>query len=121
VPTNAASVEILDVRQLNRIEATHRGFLYQHLFAAGCLLKGASGVESVLVEHDEDLELQTEGRHIYAQVKVRSGKLLEGEVEGFFTRSKDLAAAHSNGVRQGAAEFWLITNAAISSGLAGCE
>lgn len=115
---DVTSLEVLDARQLNRIEATHRGFLYQHLFAAGCLLKGASGVERVVVEHDEDLELQAEGRHIYAQVKMRSGKLLGGEVEGFFTRSKDLAATHSNGARQGAAEFWLITNAEISSGLA---
>jgi hypothetical protein len=28
----------LDPRQLERIQAVHRGFLYQHLYAAACLL-----------------------------------------------------------------------------------
>jgi hypothetical protein len=44
VPTDLSSIEVLDARQLSRIEATHRGFLYQHLFAAGCLLKGSAEV-----------------------------------------------------------------------------
>ena len=118
MPPDATSLEVLDVRQLSRIEATHRGFLYQHLFAVGCLLRGASGVESVLVEHDEDMELTAEGRHIYAQVKMRSGTLLGVELEGFFTRAKDIASAHTSGTRQGTAEFWLVTNAEISGGLA---
>jgi hypothetical protein len=43
VPTDLSSIEVLDARQLSRIEATH-GFLYQHLFAAGCLLKGSAEV-----------------------------------------------------------------------------
>lgn len=118
MPTDSTSLEVLDARQLSRIEATHRGFLYQHLFAAGCLLKSASGLESIVVEHDEDLELLTGGRHIYAQVKTRSGTLLEGELEGFFLRARDLAAAHASGTRPGAPEFWLVTNAEVSGGLA---
>jgi len=118
VPTDLASNEVLDASQLSRIEATHRGFLYQHLFAAGCLLKGSSGVERVVVEHDEDLELAMGGQHIYAQVKTRSGTLYEGELEGFFARTRDLAAAHANGTRPGTPEFWLVTNAEVSEGLA---
>lgn len=30
--------DVLDSAQLVRIEAVHRGFLYQHLYAVGCLL-----------------------------------------------------------------------------------
>lgn len=118
MPNDTTTPEVLDARQLGRIEAMHRGFLYQHLFAAGCLLKGATGVESIVVEHDEDLELLTGQRHIYAQIKTRTETLLEGEVDGFFTRARDLAAAHANGARPGSAEFWLITNAKVSAGLA---
>jgi hypothetical protein len=108
----------LDGRQLSRIEATHRGFLYQHLFASGCLLKSASALESVIVEHDEDLELLVGGRHIYAQIKTRSATLLEGELEGFFIRARELASAHAEGSRPGTPEFWLVTNAEVSNGLA---
>jgi hypothetical protein len=118
VPTDVPSLEVLDARQLSRIEATHRGFLYQHLFAAGCLLKGSSGVESVVVEHDEDMELVTGERHIYAQIKMRSATLHEHELDGFFARTKDLAAAHASNARRGIAEFWLVTNADVSEGLA---
>jgi SEC-C motif len=112
------TTSVLDVRQLTRIEATHRGFLYQHLFAAGCLLQGApAGIEAVIVEHDEDLELIAGGRHIYAQIKTRSEKLYEADLGGFFERAKQLAEAHAAG-RPGTAEIWLITNAPLSSGLA---
>lgn len=49
---------VLDPAQLKRIEAVHKGFLYQHLYAVGCLfLAQASGVREVLVELDEDVEL----------------------------------------------------------------
>jgi hypothetical protein len=115
---NTTTLEVLDARQLSRIEAMHRGFLYQHLFAAGCLLKGSSGVEDIVVEYDEDLEIATGQRHIYVQIKTRTESLLEGELDGFFTRARDLAAAHANGTRPGSAEFWLVTNAKVSAGLA---
>ena len=71
-----------------------------------------------MVEHDEDLELLTGQRHIYVQIKTRTGTLLPGELDGFFTRARDLAAAHTNGARRGSAEFWLVTNAEVSSSLA---
>jgi len=32
-------VDVLDQTQLRRIEAVHRGFLFQHLFAVACLLR----------------------------------------------------------------------------------
>lgn len=75
-------------------------------------------MESIVVENNEDLELVTEQRHIYAQIKTRTGTLLEGELDGFFTRGRDLAAAHASGARSGSAKLWLVTNAKVSSGLA---
>lgn len=118
MPPDPRPPDVLDACQLSRIEATHRGFLYQHLFACGCLLKSTSGLQTVVLEHDEDVELLTADRHIYTQVKTRSGTLLEGEMEGFFTRAHDLAAAHASGTRPRKPEFWLVTNAEVSAGLA---
>ena len=47
---------VLDPVQLGRIQATHRGFLYQHLFAVGILLSSAKiGLISLVVEKDEDV------------------------------------------------------------------
>jgi len=36
-----AALPVLDPIQLKRIEAVHRGFLYQHFYAAGCLMLAA--------------------------------------------------------------------------------
>lgn len=118
MPTDSTRIEVLDGRQLNRIEATHRGFLYQHLFATGCLVRASRALDEIVVEHDEDLELLAAGRHIYAQVKTRSGTLLERDLEGFISRARGLAIAHANGSRPGTPELWLVTNAEVSSGLA---
>jgi hypothetical protein len=82
------------------------------------LLKGSPGsVESVVVEHDEDLELIADDRHIYAQIKTRSETLHESELDSFFARSRDLTLAHSSRARPGTAEIWLVTNAQVSPGL----
>ena len=52
--------DVLDSAQLVRIEAVHRGFLYQHLYAFGCLLLAQkASVEAVTVELDEDIELNS--------------------------------------------------------------
>lgn len=59
----------LDPAQEIRIEAVHRGFLYQHLYAASCLTSGQIGVTSVVVERDEDIELVTPAGRIWKLVK----------------------------------------------------
>ena len=47
--------DVLDAAQLIRIESVNRGFLYQHLYAVGCLLLAqAARVDAVMVELDED-------------------------------------------------------------------
>ena len=77
----------LDARQLARIEAVHRSFLYQHLYAAACLFCAASsGVTHVVVENDEDVELVLPGRRVYAQIKradrVLSSVILRAPLRG---------------------------------------
>ena len=61
-----AELPVLDPIQLKRIEAVHRGFLYQHLYAVGCLML-ASGADtsSVIVEKDEDIEIVLPDRRLY--------------------------------------------------------
>lgn len=64
----------LDPRQTTRIEAVHRGFLYQHLYAVGCLLLAEKhDISAISVERDEDIELQHVGR-TYIQVKPESNR-----------------------------------------------
>src|SRR5258708_297539 len=82
-----ATFPILDRAQLKRIEAVHRGFLYQHLYVAGCiLLATGSGASAVIVEADEDIEIVLPDRRLYVQVKTRSEPLTGsgGASEGRF-------------------------------------
>ena len=62
---------VVDAVQLGRIEATHRGFLYQHLYVAAVLLRAAEfKVSSVLVESDEDLEILSDTGHILSLIHI---------------------------------------------------
>lgn len=64
-----AKPDVLDPRQLVRIEAVHRGFLYQHLYLANCLLRaGSAGVAKIVVEGDEDVEVYRTTGCLYVQV-----------------------------------------------------
>jgi hypothetical protein len=102
----------LDLPQLRRIEAVHRGFLFQHLYAAQCLLSASSlSVQSVEVESDEDVEVQFEGRRIYVQVKHRKEPLAWDDIEGALTRFGELRDAHERGERHGTPAFLVISNA----------
>ena len=91
---------ILDPAQLTRIEAVHRGFLFQHLYTVQCLLKAAElSAQSVDVESDEDVEVQFEGRRIYVQVKHRKQPLAWSDIEEALARFGELRAAHGRGER----------------------
>ena len=60
---------VLDPAQLRRIESVHKGFLYQHLYAAALLLSlGREAGAITVVERDEDIELRRPERTIYIQV-----------------------------------------------------
>ena len=106
-----ARIDVLDERQLIRIEATHRGFLYQHLYAANCLLlAGRSGVSRVVTEGDEDVELSLGGRRIYVQVKTRKDTLSEDDVGDVLARFAELRSQHEAGAREGEARFVVASN-----------
>lgn len=101
----------LDARQLARIEAVHRGFLYQHLYAAACLFRAAaSGVTHVVVENDEDVELVLPGHRIYTQIKTRGSRLTFGDVEGALARFDQIRDEHAAGRRGGTCQFVVVAN-----------
>jgi hypothetical protein len=109
----------LDARQLARIEAVHRGFLYQHLYAAACLFRAAaSGVTHVVVENDEDVELVLPGHRIYAQIKTRASRLVSSDVEGALARFDKIRDEHAAGRRSGTCQFVVVSNASPGPELA---
>lgn len=103
----------LDPRQLARIEAVHRGFLYQHLYAAACLFHAArSGVTHVVVENDEDVEIVRPDKRVYAQIKMRASLLNFSDIEGALTRFDAIRTEHAAGRRSGACQFVVVSNSA---------
>lgn len=115
----ASGLPIVDERQLVRIEAVHRGFLYQHLYAAHCLLRaGGTGALRVSVERDEDVEIARHGHHVYIQVKTRIGALAPADVAGALARFAEIRLAHERGARPGGARFVIAANAPPSLTLA---
>jgi hypothetical protein len=115
-----ARPNVLDPRQLVRIEAAHRGFLYQHLYLANCLLRaGSAGVDKIVVEGDEDVELHRAADCFYVQVKTRQGLLEAGDIKGALERFALIRAQHAAGARTGTARFVIASNAAPAPKLAG--
>lgn len=106
--------DVLDSAQLVRIEAVHRGFLYQHLYAVGCLLLAQkSSVESVTVELDEDIELNSGQGRIYVQVKTRLKPIIPSDVSGALARFAELRNEHTEGRRQGTSSFVIVANQSL--------
>jgi hypothetical protein len=108
-------VKVVNERQLIRIEAVHRGFLYQHIYGAICLLlAGPNGVERVVMERDEDVEVVLSRRRIYVQVKTRHDRLSIGDTESALQRFEEIRSEHGHGTRNGDATFVIASNAAPS-------
>jgi len=117
--TQATQLNVLDPAQLVRIEAVHRGFLFQHLYTVQCLLSAAAfSIETVEVESDEDVEVQSKGRRTYIQVKHRQESLAWSDIEGAVARFEELRAAHKRGDRCGEPAFLIVSNAAPNGPLA---
>ncbi|HRE72644.1 MAG TPA: ATP-binding protein [Accumulibacter sp.] len=108
---------VLDPKQLSRIEGVHRGFMYQHLFAAGCLLVAHGHATAVCVEKDEDIEIVSGGRATYIQVKTRSKPLIHSDIKGALQRFAELREEHASGRRSAKAEFVLVSNVAPAPAL----
>lgn len=108
---NITHSTVLDAAQLVRIEAVHRGFLYQHLYAVACLLLAPSAnVETVSVELDEDIELATSHERIYVQVKTRSKPILPSDISGALLRFEEIRKEHDTRVRKGQPSFIIVAN-----------
>lgn len=111
--TGTTPPPVLDRRQLERIQSVHRGFLYQHLYAAACLLRaGASATTTVRVETDEDVEVVGLSGCHYIQVKTRSDPLVFSDIDGALQRFDAIRQEHVAGRRHGAASFVIASNAA---------
>lgn len=110
--TNTSST--LDPSQEIRIEAVHRGFLYQHLYAAACLLAaGQTGATQVVVERDEDIELVTPAGRTYVQVKTRGQPIMPSDISSALERFAALREEHAHGRRPGTANFVVVVNQAL--------
>jgi len=102
---------ILDPAQLKRIEGVHRGFLYQHFYAAGCLLLASiSQFTSLFVETDEDIEFLNREHHVYVQVKTRSEPLGKFDIKGSLSRFDELRKAHHDKQRKLSPQFYVVSN-----------
>jgi hypothetical protein len=109
--TPAGDLGILDPAQLRRIESVHRGFLYQHLFAVGCLLVlGKIGADSLLVERDEDVEITFSSKKLYIQVKTRGAPLQISHIHDALERFDAIRKLHEGGNRPKPSEFWIVSN-----------
>lgn len=112
--TQEQMIDALDPRQIVRIESVHRGYLYQHLYAAGCLLlAGGNGIQTIEVERDEDIELETgPSRRLYVQVKTRSSPLTLSDIADVLTRFESIRGEHAAARRSGSASFFIVSNVA---------
>jgi hypothetical protein len=109
IPT--APIGVLDLAQLRLIEAVHRGFLYQHLYAVGCLLRLAiAGGRAVSVERDEDVEVAFQDSLLYFQIKTRTLVLQRSDISGALRRFEEIRRSHVSGSRPGIARFRIVSN-----------
>lgn len=119
-PSDAEIPEaVLSPAQLVRIEAVHRGFLYQHLYAVA-VLTTIGRQEGVIthVERDEDIEIRTSQYTMYIQVKTRQQALQKSDIASALDRFEALRQAHKDGDRPNTPRFAIISNAEPSTALA---
>lgn len=109
---------VLDPGQLRRIESTHRGFLYQHVYGVGCLLlAGRSGVQYVAIERDEDIELRLASAHVYVQVKTRQKPLAWNDVMDAVQAFGQIRFSHDAERQPFQCELWIVSNIAPTPSL----
>jgi hypothetical protein len=114
----SADLNVLDALQLRRIEAVHRGYLYQHLYAVACFFNAAkAGVRSIAVESDEDVELERSNKRDYLQIKTRAEVLTKGDIQGALDRFARLRAEHVSGKRKSVAAFAIVSNVSPGASL----
>ncbi|MBN8228785.1 SEC-C domain-containing protein [Corallococcus macrosporus] len=116
---NEGRPAVVDTAQLIRIEAVHRGFLFQHLYAVKALLRTpGTDVISVIIESDEDVEIVRPHSRTYVQVKYRAGPLGNTDIAGALRRFDTYRRLHQSGERSGNAVFVIATNSHLTPSLA---
>ncbi len=109
----------VDPVQLDRIEAMHGGFLFQHLYAVRALLLApGSDVLSIVVEGDEDVELVRNDLRTYVQIKKRANAISNSDVDDALRRFATYRGLHGSGERSGRCNFVIATNAPPTASLA---
>jgi hypothetical protein len=109
----------VDPRQVQRITALHEGFLYQHLYAAACILTvGRQEGVSLIIERDEDIEFAGSGTRVYIQVKTRNRPLRPADIEGSLEQFESIRELHKQGARSGSPRLMIVTNTGIGPTLA---
>lgn len=109
-----------DARQRG-VEAVYRGFLFQHLYAVGCLLLARMHPElkEVISEQDEDVEVVLTRERRYVQVKYRSTELQTSDVSAALDRFRTLRDDHLQGRKQTGYQFVIVCNREPSAALRG--
>lgn len=103
--------DVLDPRQLRRIQNVHRGFLYQHLYAVSCLFRlSSTGPLALAVERDEDIELEYPNSKRYVQIKTRKEALTYSDVTDALERFAAIRVEHAAGRRIGTCELIIVSN-----------
>ncbi|BCB73640.1 hypothetical protein GCM10022251_77670 [Phytohabitans flavus] len=69
-----------------------------------------TGTDTLVVEHDEDVELIRAASRVYVQVKTRERPLWFSDLNGVLPRFAALRQEHAEGRRPGAAWFVVVSN-----------
>jgi hypothetical protein len=102
---------VIDPAQLKRIESVHRGFLYQHLYAVGCMIKLASTeAGQVAVERDEDIEISDDNKIVFIQVKTRTTPLISSHITKSLQLFEQLRQKYSEKSPGKSVNFSIVSN-----------
>lgn len=102
---------VMNLAQMARIESVHRGFLYQHLYAVGCLLRLASQSSGIVaVERDEDVEIVIGDEILFIQVKTRTGPLIPSDISSTLLRFDELRLHYAKKYPDNSVRFVVLSN-----------
>ncbi|MCJ7600523.1 MAG: dsDNA nuclease domain-containing protein [Desulfobulbaceae bacterium] len=104
-------MDVIDPQQLKLIEAVHRGFLYQHLYAVGCMIKLATKDSGqVSVERDEDVEISTSNVISFIQIKTRKKALIKSDINTALQRFNELRLHYEVAYPEKSISFVVVSN-----------
>lgn len=108
----------IDPKQVQQIEAIHKGFLYHHLYGAACLITAQkNGAQTLIATNDEHIALAWPDKQVYIHIKTHSGQLQWDHIKETIDEFERLRKEHNEGKRPGSALFVIVTNAALDAEL----